>query len=211
MPHHHASPDGDAVIRWAWRYDLLTKLLGSRGRRLRADFVADLAVASGDRVLDVGCGPGELALALAARVAPGGSAVGIDPSPAMVARASAKAARRGAAATFEVAFAQRLPFTDDDFDAVACTLALHHVAAADRESAVAEMHRVLTPGGRLLIAEFKPGSGPLRHRLPWAHQHGDTMEQARELCAAAGFVDLAVRDTRVKWMSQLTAVKSARL
>ena len=207
MPRNHHGHAGDDVIRWAWRYDLLSKLLGVRGRRLRTDFMGDLALASGDRVLDIGCGPGELVLTFAARVAPGGSAVGIDPSPAMVSLAASKAARHTSAATFEVAYAQKLPFPDSSFDAVACTLALHHVAAAERATAIAEMYRVLVPGGRMLIAEFKPGTGPLRQRLPWAHHHEATLQEAEELSLAAGFGDVEVGDTRVKWMGRLLASK----
>ena len=56
----------------------------------------------------------------------------------MISRASSQARKRGVPARFQVAFAQDLPFADETFDAVACTLALHHVAENDQPTAVAE-------------------------------------------------------------------------
>ena len=81
----------------------------------------DLQLQPGDRVLDVGCGPGRLAILFAERVAPTGSVDGIDAAAEMINRARSQTRRRGVPATFQVAFAQDLPFADDIFDAVACT------------------------------------------------------------------------------------------
>jgi ubiquinone/menaquinone biosynthesis C-methylase UbiE len=114
---------GDRLIHWAWLYDLGVRFLGRRGRRLRAIFAEALKLRPGDRVLDVGCGTGHLAMVFAERVAPTGSVDGVE----MVARANRQARRHRAPVTFQIALAQQLPFPDVTFDAVACTLALHHV------------------------------------------------------------------------------------
>jgi ubiquinone/menaquinone biosynthesis C-methylase UbiE len=125
----------------------------------------------------------------------------------MVARATAKARRAGVPATFQEAFAQHLPFVDASLDAVTCTLALHHVADPDRPTAVAEMYRVLRPGGTLLIGEFQAPS----HGRRWPRLHhfkaGNTIEQARELTASAGFTDIDSADTNLSWLGTITAVK----
>ena len=83
--HHHSS---DRLIHWARVYDLGYGLFGRRRNRLRAMLADDLELRSGDRVLDVGCGPGRFALDLAERVAPTGSVAGIDAAAEMINRAS---------------------------------------------------------------------------------------------------------------------------
>ena len=203
--HHHSR---DRLIRWARVYDLGNGLLGRRGKRLRAMLADDLQLQPGDRVVDVGCGPGRLVIVFAERVAPSGSVDGIDAAAEMINRASNQARKRGVPATFQVAFAQDLPFADDTFDAVACTLALHHVAEHDQPTAVAEMYRVLKPNGRLLIAEFHKGQGR-RHVGPrWLRRSGeDMLDKALQLVNACGFVDATSRRTNLDWLGKITARK----
>lgn len=102
----------------------------------------------GQRVLDVGCGPGSITLDLARRVAPG-EVVGVDSSPAVVsqARAAAQGAEDAGEARlrFEVADAMALPFADDSFDVVHAHQVLQHVA--DPVGLLREMARVTRPGG----------------------------------------------------------------
>jgi ubiquinone/menaquinone biosynthesis C-methylase UbiE len=202
---HHGR---DRLIHWARVYDLGTGLLGRRGKRLRAMLADDLQLQPGDRVLDVGCGPGRLAIVFAERVAPTGSVDGIDAAAEMINRASSQAQGRRVPATFQVAFAQDLPFPNATFDAVACTLALHHVAEDDQPAAVAEMYRVLKPNGRLLIAEFHKGPGA-RHVGPrWLRRSGeDMLDKTRALVNAAGFMNVASRGTNLRWLGKITARK----
>jgi ubiquinone/menaquinone biosynthesis C-methylase UbiE len=201
----------DRPIRWARVYDLGNGLLGRRGKRLRAMEADDLELQPSDRVLDVGCGPGRLAIAFAERVGPSGSVDGIDAAVEMINRANSLARKRGVAATFQVALAQQLPFPDATFDAVACTLALHHVAEDDQRTAVGEMYRVLKPYGRLLIAEFHKGQGWRRHVGPrWLRHSGDDMlDRALGLVHASGFVDVAIGSTTLGWLGKITARKPA--
>ena len=201
MNHSH-----DRLIHWARAYDLANGLFGRRGKGLREAFADDLGLHAGDRVLDVGCGTGRLAIAFAKRVAPSGSVAGIDPAPEMIKRATSRARKQQVPVAFQVAFAQRLPFPDATFDAVACTFALHHVAEDDQQSAVQEMHRVLKPDGRLLIAEFDQGHGPhalLRWLRPSAPEH--MAERARHLVNSAGFVAVTSSPTDLSWLHTITA------
>ena len=203
--HHHNS---DRLIRWARVYDLGHGLLGRRGKRLRAVVVDDLELRLGDRVLDVGCGPGRLAIAFAERVGPTGSVDGVDAAVEMINRASSQARKRGVVATFQVALAQQLPFPDATFDAVACTLALHHVAEDDQQTAVGEMYRVLKPHGRLLIAEFHKGQGRRLTGPRWLRRSGvDMLEKALGLVHASGFVDVTSGSTNLSWLGKITARK----
>ena len=106
-----------------------------------------LAAAPGSRILEVGCGLGDDAAALAGRVAPGGSVLAIDGSQAMV---DAARRRHGdvAGLTFEVADATQLPYQDASFDGCRIDRVLQHIA--DPAAAIGEMARVLRPGGVLV-------------------------------------------------------------
>ena len=105
----------------------------------------------GDAALDVGCGTGEDVLALAAGVAPGGHAVGVDLSATMIATARQRSGKLHSAARFVRADAHNLPFRDAYFDAVRTERLLQH--SPRPQIALGEMIRVLKPGGRLVIWE----------------------------------------------------------
>lgn len=151
-PHWHGT--GDVVSR-PWLYELTSDVafLGRR-RRTYDDVLSAARLRSGDRVLDVGTGPGLLARRAARRVGPSGHVTGIDPSPDAVEAASR---HRGENLAFEVAAAQRLPFAPQTFDVVVSMLALHHVGGDELGRALREMYRVLVPGGRLVVADFLDG------------------------------------------------------
>lgn len=104
-----------------------------------------LNLGAGDGVLDVGCGPGNFTREFARTVGGGGLAVGLDGSPSMLARA----VQAGADVAYLRGDATRLPFRDDAFDAVCCFAALHMFA--EPFTALDEMTRVLTPGGRIAL------------------------------------------------------------
>jgi len=118
-------------------------------RRVRG--VADrlLAPAPGQRLLDAGCGVGEVARALAAAVAPGGEVVAVDASSATVAAAAAR--DDGSGVRYEVADVVALPFADGTFDGVRTERVLQHVAEPD--AAIAELVRVTRPGGRVCLVD----------------------------------------------------------
>lgn len=139
--------------RIAPRYDLMNRLmsggLDGRWRRLAA---AAADVSLGSRALDVCTGTGDLAFELADRVGPSGAVVGVDFSEPMLERAAAKAAARGVPATFQVADALELPFGDCAFDGATVAFGARNLSDLDR--GLAEMARVVRPGGRVVVLEI---------------------------------------------------------
>ncbi len=187
---HGAAPTTTGkVIHWARLYDLANRLCGfGEGRHKLA---LDLAgIASGERVLDIGCGPGTLAILAARRVGPEGEVHGIDPSPEMIELAEKKVANAGVRARFQTGVAERLPFPDESFDLVLSSLMLHHLPDDVKTQALKEVARVLKPGGRLLAVDMSGSGGPwywrlmtsvIRHRVP-----KDYVQQLVRAIAGAG-------------------------
>jgi demethylmenaquinone methyltransferase/2-methoxy-6-polyprenyl-1,4-benzoquinol methylase len=140
-------------------YDLLNTVMTAgldRKWRIRA---VDLAqVGPGDRVLDVATGTGELALELTRRVSPGGEVVGSDFSEAMLERARVKVRPPGAELRFEWGDALALPYEDGSFDAATVGFGVRNFAEIDQ--GLAEMRRVVRPGGRVVILEFTTPTRP---------------------------------------------------
>jgi arsenite methyltransferase len=113
---------------------------------------AALALKPGERVLDLGCGPGYLAAEMAAEVGSGGSVHAVDVSESMLELAKRRErSDQAAPIEFGTADATSLPFEDGSFDVVTCTQAYEYVA--EIETALREAHRVLAAGGRLLVVD----------------------------------------------------------
>jgi SAM-dependent methyltransferase len=161
---------GDAVL-----YDTLSRLLlGPLHVRIAADVAA--VAPDGARVLEVGCGPGHLSTRLARDH--GLEVTGLDLDPAMIARAQAnpdRAVNRGGRRpSFLVSDVAALAFPNRSFDLVVSTLSMHHWA--DPTAGLAEIGRVLRPGARALIWDFRPGVrphpfGPRHAHIPDPIQH----------------------------------------
>jgi demethylmenaquinone methyltransferase/2-methoxy-6-polyprenyl-1,4-benzoquinol methylase len=150
----------------AGRYDAMNLLMTAGLWRLwQRAFVRHAGIGAGARVLDVGCGTAELTLVLARMVGPGGRVVGVDFSEGMLAVGRAKVARSPLADRIELRHgdALDLPFAAGTFDAAASAFVMRNVADLDR--ALAEMARVVRPGGRLAILELSHPRGPLRRVL----------------------------------------------
>lgn len=202
----------------AGRYDLLNHLLsGGLDWWWRARAVRALRLTGGETVLDLCTGTADLAIALSRRGAGAGRVVGIDFAARMLERAARKVGARGLRGRVGLVRgdAMRVPLPDGSVDAAAIAFGIRNVEEPRR--ALAELHRVVRPAGRVAILEFgmptAPGLGPLyrwyfRRVLPRVgravSRHGGAYaylpasvgafpsgEGFRESLAEAGFVDTA--------------------
>lgn len=162
------SRDRPAGYLPALRFDVLTPIYDplvaftTRERRFKSELLRLAGLHQGQRVLDVGCGTGTLAI-LAAHDRPSIDIVGIDGDPTVLARARRKAAEAGVRVAFEQAYSTDLPFADHSFDRVLSSLFFHHLPADQKHRTFAEIARVLSPGGRLHVADWgKPTSAAMR-------------------------------------------------
>lgn len=176
---HHADHPGFSGVMGVC-VGLVLLLMGRASARLAADLVA---VTGADEVVDIGCGPGGAVREAARR---GASVTGVDPAPVML-RLARTFTRRGDI-TWTTGTAEQVPLPDGAATVWWSLATVHHWQ--DVEKGIAEAHRLLAPGGRLLAME--------RQTTPDATglaSHGWTRRQAEsfaELCRSAGFTDVTV-------------------
>jgi ubiquinone/menaquinone biosynthesis C-methylase UbiE len=175
-------------------YDPLHRLLGLD--KLHRPLVDQAAVRPGHRVLEIGCGTGNLAL-LVKRLHPDAEVVGLDPDPKALARAGRKAGRKDLPVRLDRGFAEDLPYPDASFDRVLSAFMFHHLAPAEKKEALREVRRVLTPGGSLQLLDI--GEAKASHRSHRNHGlHGGSGKLIVALMREAGFADPVEVEHRVK-------------
>ena len=189
-------------------YDLVCELLGL-GRGFQRDVLARLGLRDGERLIDLGCGTGTL-LAGALRRPPGVTAAGVDADPAILATAARRLRRHGPRVTLHAARAEALPLPAGGFDAAVSTLAFHHLPTPAKRAALAEVGRVLRPGGRLLLVDFAAAPGG---RIPWWLRAAEGLEHLEDhtrgllpgMVSDAGFVHVRVAHRRRPGVDYLAA------
>ena len=148
------------------RYDLMNDLM-SMGlhRAWKAYTVWEAGLRPGQRVLDIAGGTGDLALAFARKVGLTGQVVHTDINEAMLRTGRDRLLDAGVCLPTLVCDAERLPFAQDSFDLVSVAFGLRNMTHKD--VALAEMNRVLKPGGKLLVLEFSRIARPLEKAYDW--------------------------------------------
>ena len=192
-------------------YDPLLWLSGAR--RMFEALISQAAISDSSRVLDVGGGTGSLAILMHQRH-PRAEMVGVDPDPKALQRARRKAERAKARVRFEQGYAQALPVADASFDRVTSSFMLHHLPAEIKRGMLADVRRVLAPGGSFHLMDFMPAvqrdDGLLARIL-----HGDGSvrdngaEQIHALLVEAGFAHVEQLGTRKSLFGRVGSFRAA--
>ncbi len=200
---------GRTIRSWARFYDAVSWLMSfGKAPAILKKTVALAQPAAGEKVLDVGCGTGTLAIALREKVGPGGEVVGIDAAPEMIAVARDKAAKRGAGIDFRVGLIEEIPFPDDSFDLVLSSFMLHHLPEDVKREGLAEIRRVLKPGGRILVVDLAVhGDSFVGHVMALSgHAERGNASELRAIMDGAGFGEVEVLESRFKQLAFVRAL-----
>lgn len=170
------TPSGQLITgRQARAYDYR----GTLWSRIKLKHLSLIDPKPGQRVLDVGCGTGKTLQLLSQKCDKSVQLFGLEPSPDMFRQARAKLGKR---AKLHQGFAQKLPYPAAHFDFVVTTQVLHHLPLAEKKKMLAEMHRVLKPGGTLVVSDWgRPVNtlgkaiGFLWRRHAWVSENTDVM------------------------------------
>jgi ubiquinone/menaquinone biosynthesis C-methylase UbiE len=192
-------------------YDPFTRLFGIESVHRRLAEQAELE--SAQRVLEIGCGTGNLAL-LVKRLRPQLEVVGLDPDPKALARAARKASRAGLDLQLDRGLADELPYPDGSFDRVLSALMFHHLDADLRVASLREVLRMLRPGGSLHLVDFG-GNGHDLHGLARLTRRNHTMhdnwgDRIPTLMREAGLTDPVSTDHVTKHIGRLTYYRATR-
>ncbi|MCW4351716.1 class I SAM-dependent methyltransferase [Hoyosella sp. YIM 151337] len=183
-------------------YDPFSRLTGIG--KYHQQLLDQAGIAPGERVLEIGCGTGNLLLRAAA-AEPAAKFTGLDPDPRALKRAGKKAARKRLAVELDHGFAQQLPYSTASFTRVLSAFMLHHLPVAAKSEALAEVRRVLEPRGTLHVMDI---AGHTHHARGWfarrSHRSAYVQDQlgdgVPDRLREAGFTDVRVvaqRDTRL--------------
>jgi SAM-dependent methyltransferase len=206
----HRTPDVETpgVLMGHGRHGILGRIFfGGRRRQVFTRLAAASGASQGDRVLDLGCGTGDLTRAMAQAVAPDGSAEGVDPSGEAITQAQRRT--RFTNCTFSTGVAEAIDSPDDSYDVVVSSLMIHHLPEALRPRAIGEMFRVLRPGGSVLVADSRPPASRIGRYLIGAHSpamENNPVELLEPMVREAGFEQVRGGDLR-PWMRYVQGVK----
>jgi len=216
---HHEPKDQDdpqtagATIHWTSQYDIFARLMGLGVNGSNSRMIVEMAqIKPGSKILDVGCGTGDLMLTAQKYAGASGSAYGIDASTEGIKIARNKAEREGSGAIFEVGLIEKIPYPEATFDLVVSRLVIHHLPNDLKRRGFKEIYRVLKPGGLLFLVDFKPPTNPILahvamalvgHRMMNESRVGDIPPMLRQ----TGFVDVTSGPTRSSLLAFVSGKK----
>ena len=216
---HNASTTGSgpettgATLHKASQYDFHTSLLGLGVNQSNSKMVVEMAkIKPGNKVLDIGCGSGNLTLTAKKHAGRSGSVYGIDAAPEMIAVARKKAWQLRTDVIFDVGLIEKLLFEDSTFDVVISRLVIHHLPNDLKLRGFAETFRVLKPNGRLFLVDFIPPMNPILSHITSAFVGHEMMTRSEvsvipPMLTGTGFIDVASGPTRSPFLAFVSGRK----
>ena len=188
------------TIPWGAFYDTMVRLMSfGKDQAIRKASIDLAQIKPGERVLDVGCGTGDLTIEAKKMAGPTWEVYGTDASPGMIQQAGRKTGRANVDVTFQVGLVEDIDFPENHFNVVLSSLMMHHLPDDLKRAGLAEIYRVLKPGGRLLIVDMQStAGGSLRQRFSdfMIQVHGghramqDNVSRQIPFVEAAGFTSI---------------------
>jgi ubiquinone/menaquinone biosynthesis C-methylase UbiE len=199
--------DEDTIIksqmeRMVNSYDRYMKRITlGREDALRTMTVNLAQVKQGDCVLEVGCATGSLSLAAKRQAGPSGRVFGIDIIPGMIEASRKKAEQAKLDVTFQLGNIEDIPFPDEYFDVVMCSFMIFHMSEEVRRTGIAEIYRVLKPGGRLLVLDLALPPRPvsrmiLKLLLGFMFKHD--LNELQPVMESSGFMRIEISQAKYR-------------
>ncbi len=203
------------TLHQAGQYDFFSRFVGLGVNQSNSRMAVEMAhIKPGDKVLDVGCGTGNLTLTAKSYAGSSGSVSGIDASPEMINKARRNSEHTGLAAEFELGLIEKIPYPTASFDVVINRLMIHHLPDDLKRQGLAEILRVLKPGGVLFIVDFKAPSDTLLGHLALAFSRHRRMQtdvwELVRMVEEAGFVGVESGPTRSGFLAFVSGKKPGK-
>mgnify|MGYP002620120523 CR=1 FL=1 len=204
---HFLTPAYDAVVR-----------LTTREGTFKSALIQQARIGSGQRVLDLACGTGTLAIAMKHRC-PSAEILGIDGDEAMLEIARKKAHVAEAAIQFDQGLSYALPYPEGHFDRVTSSLFFHHLSWPDKARSAAELYRVLRLGGELHVADWGRATGRVMRTAflgvqlldGFANTRDNVTGRLPELFAGAGFQEVAETQNFATPLGTMSLYRASRI
>jgi ubiquinone/menaquinone biosynthesis C-methylase UbiE len=179
--------------------------LTSREHAFKRRLLDHAAISDGERVLDLACGTGTLAIEIK-KDAPKAKVAALDADPAILERARAKAREAGVKIAFDQGLSYELPYDARRFDVVVSTLFFHHLGDEAKADTAEEIRRVLKPGGRTLIADWGRPQDPVMRMAFVAVQLLDGLRTTSS--NVAGRLPEFLRDAKLKQVAVVDRMRT---
>jgi len=207
------------ALKYRWLtpfFDTLVALT-TRESVFRKKLLDQAEVGKNDKVLDLACGSGTMAVMIKSRH-PGSMVFGLDGDPDILELARKKVSPTGLDIGLTEGLSYSMPYARDEFDVVFSSLFFHHLDATNQARTLAEVHRVLKPGGAFEVCDWGPPSNPLLRLAFVAVRLLDGFEVTRnnlkgrlpELMEEAGFVAVSVTQSIPTFLGTLNLISAKK-